>query len=59
MDSQGQVNPVYEFEAGYPMPATVQRAYDDLDLIRAVQMYRIFFPTVSGAAIFKGTAKWV
>ena len=57
MDSQGQVNPVYEFEAGYPMPATVQRAYDDLDLIRAVQMYRIFFPTVSGAAIFKGTAK--
>ena len=47
----------YEFKGGYPTPETVQRAYDDIDLNRAVQMYRIFYPTVSGAAIFKGNAK--
>jgi hypothetical protein len=45
----------YVFEGGYPTPGTVQQAYDDLDLIRAMQMYRIFYPTVSGAAIFSGT----
>ena len=44
----------YAFEGGYPIPATVQRAYDDADLNRAVQAYRFFFPTVSGLAIFKG-----
>jgi len=47
----------YEFKGGYPTPETVQRAYDDIDLNRAVQMYRSFYPTVSGAAIFKGNAK--
>ena len=44
----------YLFEGGYPTPETVQRAYDDADLNRAVQAYRLFFPTVSGLAIFKG-----
>jgi hypothetical protein len=44
----------YAFAGGYPTPATVQRAYDDADLNRAVQAYRFFFPTVSGLAIFKG-----
>ena len=47
----------YEFKGGYPTPETVQRAFDDVDLNRAVQMYRLFYPTVSGAAIFKGNAK--
>ncbi|MFE3289970.1 DUF1254 domain-containing protein [Rhodococcus sp. NPDC059234] len=28
--------------------------YDEIDLNRAVSTYRLFFPTVSGAAIFKG-----
>jgi hypothetical protein len=46
----------YTFEGGYPTPETVQRAYDDADLARAVQAYRYFFPTVSGAAIFRGAA---
>jgi hypothetical protein len=46
--------PEYVFEGGYPMPETVQRAYDDADLSRAVQAYRRFFPSVSGLAIFKG-----
>ena len=56
MSPQSLVKPAYEFKGGYPTPETVQQAYDDLDLIRAVQMYRIFYPTVSGAAIFKGSA---
>jgi len=44
----------YVFEGGYPTSETVQRAYDDADLNRAVQAYRLFFPSVSGLAIFKG-----
>jgi hypothetical protein len=47
----------YEFKGGYPTPETVQKAYDDMDLNRAVQAYRFFYPTVSGAAIFSGTQK--
>ncbi len=49
------VAPHYEFKGSYPSPDTVQKAYDDADLNRAVQMYRMFYPTVSGAAIFKGS----
>ncbi|MGB6191960.1 MAG: DUF1254 domain-containing protein, partial [Terracidiphilus sp.] len=44
----------YTFERGYPAGATAQKAYDDADLNRAVEAYRFFYPTVSGAAIFKG-----
>ena len=33
-------------------------AYDDADLNRAVQVYRLFFPTVSGLAIFKGNERF-
>lgn len=47
----------YEFKIGFPTPATVQKAYDEVDLNRAIQMYRIFYPTVSGAGLFKGNAK--
>jgi hypothetical protein len=46
----------YLFEGGFPTPETIQRAYDDADLNRAVQAYRFFFPTLSGLAIFKGNA---
>jgi len=45
----------YVFAGGYPTAETVQRAYDDADLNRAVQAYRFFLPTVSGLAIFKGS----
>lgn len=41
---------------GYPLPDTVQLAYEAVDLNRAVQMYRYFYRSVSGAAIFDGTA---
>jgi hypothetical protein len=44
----------YEFVGGYPTPETVARVRDEVDLSRAVQVYRQFFPTVSGYAIFKG-----
>jgi hypothetical protein len=45
----------YQFERGFPTAETVEKAYDDADLNRAVQAYRFFFPTVSGAAFFKGS----
>jgi hypothetical protein len=47
----------YTFTGSYPSPETVQKAYDDADLNRAIQAYRVFYPTVSGATIFKGNAK--
>lgn len=46
----------YEFKGGYPVRETIKDAYDELDLLRALQMYRAFYPTVSGAAIFRGSA---
>jgi hypothetical protein len=44
----------YAFEIGHPTGDTAQRAYDDADLNRAIQAYKFFYPTVSGAAIVKG-----
>jgi hypothetical protein len=41
-------------EDGRPAAEPVQRAYDDADLARAIQAYKFFYPTVSGAAIVKG-----
>jgi hypothetical protein len=46
----------YRLQGSFPTPETVARAYDDADLNRAVQAYRFFYPTVSGAAIMKGNA---
>jgi hypothetical protein len=45
----------FTFEGGFPTPETVRWAYDAADMNRAVQAYRFFYPTVSGAALFKGT----
>ncbi len=47
----------YTSKGGYPTRETVEKAHDDADLNRAVQAYRFFYPTVSGAAIFSGTLK--
>jgi hypothetical protein len=44
----------YEFQHGFPVGDTVRQAYDDADFNRALQAYRFFYPTVSGAAIVKG-----
>jgi hypothetical protein len=46
----------YQFEGDFPTPETIEKAYDDADLNRAIQAYRFFYPTVSGVAMFKGTA---
>ena len=47
----------HAFEGGYPTPETIAQVYDQVDLNRAIQSYRFFYPTVSSAAIFKGSAK--
>ncbi|WHO39399.1 DUF1254 domain-containing protein [Sphingobium sp. AP49] len=47
----------YTFDGGWPTGDTAQRAYDDLDLVRALQMYRTFYPTVSCWAMFHGNAE--
>jgi hypothetical protein len=47
----------YSFKNGFPTPETATLAYDAADLNRAIEAYRFFYPTVSGAAIFKGNAK--
>src|SRR4029077_13889247 len=44
----------YAFEGGFPTPETVQRAYDEADLNRAVSAYRFFYPSVSIMATWKG-----
>lgn len=44
----------YAFERGFPTDGTAGQAYDDADLSRAIQAYKFFYPTVSGAAIVKG-----
>ena len=41
---------------GYPLPDTVGLAYEAVDLNRAVQAYRFFYRSVSGQALFEGTA---
>jgi hypothetical protein len=47
----------YTFVGGFPTRETARQAHDDLDLIRALQMYRAFYPTVSCLAMFKGNAE--
>ena len=44
----------YAFEHGFPDADTLKQAYDDADLNRAIQAYKFFYPTVSGAAIVRG-----
>lgn len=44
----------FEFVAGYPTNATVQKAYDAADLNRAIQCYRFFYPSVSILGTWEG-----
>ena len=44
----------YAFSHGFPDAETMKQAYDDADLNRAIQAYKFFYPTVSGAAIVRG-----
>ncbi|MCY1273874.1 hypothetical protein D9M69_227320 [compost metagenome] len=43
----------YEFHNGFPTRQTVDRVYDEIDLNRAVQAYRFFYPSVSMYALWK------
>ncbi|MFS2122702.1 DUF1254 domain-containing protein [Pseudomonas sp. Pseusp97] len=47
----------YSFLGGYPSETTVQRVRDELDLNRAVQAYRFFFPAVSMYSGWKGSVE--
>ena len=47
----------YEFKGGYPTPQTIQKAYDDADLSRAIEAYKFFYPTVSFEATWRGNLK--
>jgi hypothetical protein len=42
--------------AGFPARDESRRRYDQADLNRAIEAYRFFYPTVSGAAILRGHA---
>jgi hypothetical protein len=48
----------YRFVGGYPAPETIQKAYDDADLTRAIHAYKFFFPTVSIAATWDGNERF-
>jgi hypothetical protein len=37
----------YKFKGGFPTPKTVQKAFDDSDLTRAIEAYKFFYPSVS------------
>lgn len=45
--------PDYAFQGGFPSAKTVQKAYYDADLARAVEAYRFFYPTVSWSTVFE------
>jgi hypothetical protein len=47
----------YEFKGGFPTPETVQKAYDDADLSRAIEAYKFFYPTVSIVGTWKGNLR--
>src|SRR5262249_13260017 len=44
----------YAFKGGFPTAETIQKAYDDADLNRAVQAYRFFYPNVSVYGLLAG-----
>jgi hypothetical protein len=44
----------YVQDRGFPSAEMARAAYDDVDLNRAIQAYRFFFPAVSALAIVKG-----
>jgi hypothetical protein len=52
--TMAQNNAVNGPPAGFPAAGETQKAYDEADLNRAIQAYKFFYPTVSGAAIVKG-----
>jgi hypothetical protein len=56
-DSAATDSSGYIFIGGYPTPETVQKAYDDADLNRAIMTYRFFYPSVSIVGTWEGNLK--
>ncbi len=50
--SKPSVSP-YEFEGGYPVAGTAERAFDASDLRRAVEAYKFFYATVATEAVMQ------
>ena len=42
-----------QFERGYPIAGTAQKAYDASDLRRAIEAYKFFFPTMGSEAVMQ------
>src|SRR4051812_30765338 len=42
------------FDQGFPAPETAQRVREEQDYSRAVEAYRLFYPTVSTEAMLEG-----
>jgi hypothetical protein len=53
LGESGPESSAYEFPGGYPSPETVQRAYDDADLNRAVQAYRFLLDLRDGPMVIE------
>jgi hypothetical protein len=47
----------YSFARAFPSDETIQQAYDDTDLSRAIEAYKFFFPTISITAVWKGNIR--
>lgn len=47
----------FEYVGGYPTEATIRKAYDQLDIQRAAQVYLEFMPLLSQQAIFRSAAQ--
>jgi hypothetical protein len=48
--SRSDAAAAYQFKGGFPEAATIQKAYDDADLTRAIEAYKFFYPGVAFAA---------
>jgi hypothetical protein len=44
---------VYKFKNGFPIEGTANKVYDNADLRRAIEAYKIFLPTLATEAVFQ------
>jgi hypothetical protein len=47
----------YNFKSGFPVSGTAEKAYNAIDLRRAIEAYKFFYGTVAAEAVIqKGNA---
>ncbi len=46
-------NSQYKFERGFPAAGTAERAFDAIDLRRAIEAYKFFYPTMGSEAVMQ------